>query len=128
MCSYFFRNAESLLYGLLTSPILDVTECKKHMGNLAEILELPILPIKPLLALLDYETDEEGNIIFWQPSVNHHGLNVSTNTYKLLQTENSSNFKHHVQNSDTQFKFALYSFPTNKTQQEVFLSFFIQVK
>ena len=57
------------------------------MRSVSEILELPILPIKLLLALLDYEKDDEGNIIFWQPSVNHHGLNVSTLPYKLLEKE-----------------------------------------
>lgn len=57
------------------------------MRSVSEILELPILPIKLLLAFLDYETDDEGNIILWQPSVNHHGLNVSTPPYKLLEKE-----------------------------------------
>ena len=57
------------------------------MRSVSEILELPILPIKLLLAFLDYETDDKGNIILWQPSVNHHGLNVSTPPYKLLEEE-----------------------------------------
>ena len=48
------------------------------MDSLAKVVDIPAIPLKLFLALLDYDVDYNGNSILWQPTINHHGLNANS--------------------------------------------------
>ena len=41
--------------------------------------------MKLFLALLDYDVDHNRDSTFWQPTINHHGLNANSKGYPSLQ-------------------------------------------
>ena len=59
--------------------------CKDHMDSLAEVVDIPAIPLKLFLALLDYDVDDNGNSTLWQPAINHHGLNANSKGYPSLE-------------------------------------------
>ena len=48
------------------------------MDSLAEVFDIPAIPLKLFLALLDFDVDINGNSTLWQPAINHHGFNVNS--------------------------------------------------
>ena len=55
------------------------------MDSLAEVVDIPAIPLKLFLALLDYDVDHNGDSTLWQPTINHHGLNANSKGYPSLQ-------------------------------------------
>ena len=59
--------------------------CKDDMDSLAEVVDIPAIPLKLVLVLLDYDVDCNGNSTLWQPTINHHGLNSNSKGHPSLE-------------------------------------------
>ena len=59
--------------------------CKDDMDCLSEVFDIPAIPLKLFLALLDYDVDSNGNSTLWQPTINHHGVNANSKGYPSLE-------------------------------------------
>ena len=55
------------------------------MDSLSEVFDIPAIPLKLFLALLDYDVDSNGNSTLWQPTINHHGVNANSKGYPSLE-------------------------------------------